>query len=41
MGEGWEGVVFLAAQEASDSLRTASAKRPGNFSEKIEKLGPG
>jgi hypothetical protein len=38
-GEGWEGVTLPAAQEASDSLRTAQ-QTPGNCSEKIEKLGP-
>jgi hypothetical protein len=40
MGEGWEGVMPPAAQEVSGSLRTASTKRRGNCSEKIEKLGP-
>ncbi len=40
MGEGGEGVTLPAAQETSDSLRTASTKRRGNCSEKIEKRGP-
>ena len=40
MGEGWEGVVLRAAQEASDSLRTASTKCRGSCSKKIEKLDP-
>jgi hypothetical protein len=40
MGQGWEGVTLPAAQGASGSLRTASTKRRGNSSEKIEKLGP-
>jgi hypothetical protein len=39
MGEGWEGVVLPAAQDASDSLRTRN-KTPGQCPEKIEKLGP-
>jgi hypothetical protein len=41
MGEGWEGVMLPAAQEASASLRTASTKRPGNCSEKIRNRAPG
>jgi hypothetical protein len=40
MGEGWEGVLLPAAQEASASLRTASTKRPGNCSEKIRNRAP-
>jgi hypothetical protein len=39
MGEGWEGVMFPAPQEASGSLRTASTKHRG-IAQRREKLGP-
>jgi hypothetical protein len=40
MGESWEGVMFPATQEASDSLRTLN-KTPGQLLREDRETGPG
>jgi len=40
MGEGWEGVTLPAAQEASDSLRTAQ-QDAGQLLREDRETGPG